>query len=79
MATIPTNSEQDIEEKQGQKGQGDEEVKNNEDSKKENNEDSKKENNEDSKKENNEDSKKENNRIFVWTGCLSRNHNRLTR
>ena len=52
---IPTNSEQDIEEKQGQKGQGDEEVKNNEDSKKENNEDSKKENNEDSKKENNED------------------------
>ena len=36
---IPTNSEQDIEEKQGQKGQGDEEVKNNEDSKKENNED----------------------------------------
>ena len=44
---IPTNSEQDIEEKQGQKGQGDEEVKNNEDNKKENNEDNKKENNED--------------------------------
>jgi hypothetical protein len=58
---IPTNSEQDIEEKQGQKGQGDEEVKNNDDSKKENNDDSKKENNDDSKKENNEDSKKENN------------------
>jgi hypothetical protein len=52
---IPTNSEQDIEEKQGQKGQSDEEVKNNDDSKKENNDDSKKENNDDSKKENNGD------------------------
>ena len=58
---IPTNSEQVIEEKQGQKGQGDEEGKNNDDSKKENNDDSKKENNDDSKKENNDDSKKENN------------------
>ncbi|CAN5172163.1 hypothetical protein BH18THE2_BH18THE2_38470 [soil metagenome] len=36
---IPSNSEQDIEEKQGQKGQGDEEGKNNDDSKKENNDD----------------------------------------
>ena len=44
---IPSNSEQDIEEKQGQKGQGDEEGKNNDDSKKENNDDSKKENNDD--------------------------------
>jgi hypothetical protein len=47
---IPSNSEQDIEEKQGQKGQGDEEWKNNDDSKK-NNDDSKK-NNDDSKKNN---------------------------
>jgi len=36
---IPTNSEQDIEEEQGQKGQGNEEGKNNDDSEKENNDD----------------------------------------